>query len=97
MAPLADVFFCFIIVYSTIPFFFWFNHLALDYGGALLYPDPACRPAPKDGLDGSALAPLRSIRPFLIMSNLTASTDGLLQSRQVEASRSLTVRRWMVK
>jgi len=25
----------------------------LDYGGALFYPDPVCRPAPKVGLDGS--------------------------------------------
>jgi len=31
-----------------------YSHLAyLDYGGALFYPDPVCRPAPKVGLDGS--------------------------------------------
>jgi len=29
-----------------------YSHLAyLDYGGALFYPDPVCRPARKVGLD----------------------------------------------
>ena len=38
-----------------------YSHLAmyLDYGGALFYPDPVCRPAAKVGLDGSTLAPPR--------------------------------------
>jgi len=39
-------------------FFQSYSHLAyLDYGGALFYPDPVRRPAPKVGLDGSTLAP----------------------------------------